>query len=459
MLIWLAALAVALALARAAGLSGAMVALNYNEGWNAFHGQAAMTGAALYPQPPSLMTNNYPPLSFFVVGLMGRLTGDLIVAGRIVSLLSTLIAGWAVYAIARRMALGAMLAVFAAVLFLGKLLAASSYIGIDDPQMLGHALGCLGFLCVISGVESTRRLALGALLLTCALFVKQMFVIQPLALLIWLALTNPRSAVQFAGFGVVFCAIGLGISHVTGFDPIATLLTARSYALDWVLQSARDFLLVSFAPLAAGLYMLRKGHVRKEQGFALLCGIYMALALVIGLYFSGGAGVGRNGLFDAAIAGALSAGLLAQTLRPTRAVLFALACLVPLGIAGAERAAKPDPATRETATREDIAFLESRPGPALCEFLSYCYWAGKAGEVDAFNTVETIEAGARDEADITRLLDAKAFATIQLEHTSRFADLPAFQAALQRNYRVAAQSPNGVFWVPILAPSATLTRD
>lgn len=270
-------------------------------------------------------------------------------------------------------------------------------------------------------------------------------------MLIWLALTNPRSALRFAGFGVAFCVIGLGISHVTGFDPIATLLTARSYALDWVLQSARDFLLVSFAPLAAGLYMLRK-----EQGFALLCGVYMALALVIGLYFSGGAGVGRNGLFDAAIAGALSAGLLAQTLRPTRAVLFALACLVPLGVAGAERVAKPNPATREAATRADIAFLKSRPGPALCEFLSYCYWAGKTGEVDAFNTVEAIQSGTRDAADITRLLDAKVFSTVQLEHTSRFASLPAFQAALRHNYRIAAQSPNGAFWVPTVAPSATL---
>ena len=36
----------------------------------------------------------------------------------------------------------------------------------------------------------------------------------------------------------------------------------------------------------------------------------------------------------------------------------------------------------------DIAFLKSRPGPALCDQLSLCLWAGKGAEVDVFNVGE-----------------------------------------------------------------------
>ena len=117
-LIRFTALAVALALLWLASIAGVQVYRGYNEGWNAYHAAAAMTGGTLYPRAPSLMVNNYPPLSFFIVGAVGRLVGDMIVAGRVVSLVSTLVAGWTVFAIARRMGVGAMLALFAVLLFL-----------------------------------------------------------------------------------------------------------------------------------------------------------------------------------------------------------------------------------------------------------------------------------------------------------------------------------------------------
>src|SRR5947209_10161883 len=66
--------------------------LDPNEGWNAAHALAAMAGGTLYPSPQSLMVNNYPPLSFYIVGALARLTGDAVIAGRILSLISFLAA-------------------------------------------------------------------------------------------------------------------------------------------------------------------------------------------------------------------------------------------------------------------------------------------------------------------------------------------------------------------------------
>src|SRR5437868_11040222 len=41
--------------------------LDPNEGWNAAHALALLAGHGLYPPPQSLMVNNYPPLSFYLV--------------------------------------------------------------------------------------------------------------------------------------------------------------------------------------------------------------------------------------------------------------------------------------------------------------------------------------------------------------------------------------------------------
>src|SRR5260370_33126607 len=61
-----------------------------NEGWNAYHADAAVGGGALYPSPDTLIVNNYPPLSFYVLGLLGRVFCDPLYVGRVLSLLATL---------------------------------------------------------------------------------------------------------------------------------------------------------------------------------------------------------------------------------------------------------------------------------------------------------------------------------------------------------------------------------
>jgi hypothetical protein len=53
-----------------------VIPLDYNEGWNAFHAARAMAGAPLYPPPTAVITHNYPPLSFYLVGTLGTWLGD-----------------------------------------------------------------------------------------------------------------------------------------------------------------------------------------------------------------------------------------------------------------------------------------------------------------------------------------------------------------------------------------------
>ena len=86
-LAWGASAALALAtlvlLARNILAIPAHVPLDPNEGWNAAHALAAMAGHGLYPPPQALMVNNYPPLSFYLIGAVAGAGHDVLAAGRL----------------------------------------------------------------------------------------------------------------------------------------------------------------------------------------------------------------------------------------------------------------------------------------------------------------------------------------------------------------------------------------
>src|SRR3954468_22843927 len=76
-----------------------------NEGWNAYHADAAMRGAAqLYPPSDELIANNYPPLSYYVIRWLGILFAAPLYVGRAVSILSTLAIGVHAAAVVRQFA-------------------------------------------------------------------------------------------------------------------------------------------------------------------------------------------------------------------------------------------------------------------------------------------------------------------------------------------------------------------
>ena len=61
------------------------------EGWNAYLQDAAAAGLPIYPPPGSLVGNNYPPLSFYAIGFIGRMLGtDNLFVGRAISIVALL---------------------------------------------------------------------------------------------------------------------------------------------------------------------------------------------------------------------------------------------------------------------------------------------------------------------------------------------------------------------------------
>jgi hypothetical protein len=438
------------------------ISLDPNEGWNAYHAAAAIAGQTLYPDTSSFMTNNYPPLSFYTTGLLGKTVGDNIVAGRILSLTSFLLVSGGIAILARKWSCRRSEALFTALFFAASLLLFSDYVGMNDPQLLGHALQISGLvLLVVPRRESHLNDIAVAALFVAGWFVKHNLVALPLASIIWLSTRDQVRAKRLVAITLAMIASGLLIFRLTfGVDLISRLTSPRIYDIYYLLTSVRTWLPWAGLPLATTFaFGIRFRH---DDG-PMFAAVYALAGTIVGVVLSGGAGVDANAMFDADIAIALGAGLAVAKLRTTgggwRAaspwLTVALAIPFALGLTTNFEGDWPTgdfwlhPMQNEAShSKANIAWLKLHPGRVMCETLALCYWAGKTAEVDVFNLDQQFETGARAEGPFIELLAGRKFAALQIETLSPF-PLPAkIHDALLANYRVEHFDDDGFFLVP-----------
>ncbi|MDB5901162.1 MAG: hypothetical protein JWM26_40 [Betaproteobacteria bacterium] len=431
------------------------VPLDPNEGWNAFHAAAAVAAGALYPAPESLYFNNYPPLSFYVVGAIGSFTNDYIVAGRALSIASFLWVVGCAGLSARALGASREHAAFAAVFLAAVLLRYSHYVGIDDPQLFGHAVAMTGTVALLRRPASLSAAVFAAALYACALFIKPNLLAAPIATLAWLLACHRRSAAVYAAAGAV-AALVLLLGCIGAYGPafISHLLSPRTYAaselasgsLKWFGKTAPFF--VPLAWLAARW---------REDAAALWCLLYVGLAVALGTWFIGGAGVDQNVYFDAYIGLAVAAAIVLERVRASSArAALALACYVaPLAVSSVVglHAAWLTPRywlapldAHERAFAQAVAFVRERPGPAACEEQALCYWAGKRPTVDYVNLGQHVAAGRVDEKLLLSRIEAARFDVIQLSR------VPPADSALARALAAtcveARRDAWGIYFVP-----------
>jgi hypothetical protein len=405
--------------------------LDPNEGWNAAHALSLLAGASLYPPPQSLMVNNYPPLSFYLVAALTKVTGDAITAGRILSLVSFLGICASLALVVRQMALSAHAQWVAALFFAATLLIASDYVGMDDPQLLGHAVQLFALLLLLRGRTLTAAAGFAV-----SLFIKHNLLALPLAAALWLWQRDRKACSRFSIAGGGFAALGLILFYLTYGASLLSVVASPRLISPANIISGVSHLWWAALPLA-GLYLLR--DPRRE-----LCLLYASIALIVGLLFSAGDGVDVNVFFDLAIACALGLGLLAET-GSARAALCALPLPVFLALNFHDNNFFFTPDFRSQSAR-DIAFLESRPGPALCDQLSLCLWAGKGADVDVFNIGEQIKTGARDPSNLAAMIAARRFAALQLQDVSALGE--PVRKEIELHYRADHSDDNGTFFIP-----------
>lgn len=449
--------------------------IDFNEGWNGYFQVRAIAGQPLYSGYPPFFANNYPPLSFYLVGAIGQVIGDPVLAGRLVSLAALVAIAWASGSIVRAAGGGKwerLLTIATCVLLFAAF--ATDYLGMDDPQLLGQSLATTALAVYLGGAPSARRTILTALLVTVSVMTKHNLMLVPLLITghVLLRGTTQARTAWFAS-GVALAAISAGLLWaLAGAAPFAMILAPRTWEVDRAFLFTVEILARYQAPIAvigAGLYAARR---RPPAKFVL---VYLIAAVALGAAWSGGAGTDINVFFDISIALGIGAGLVAIELRereisPRRIACFALLAnagalfFAPqaLGRFGVDMAGElPD---RARLFAEDTAWLRARTGPVLCQSQLLCLRSGKPLFYDSFNATQAMRFGKLPKDTLTGMLARHEIAVIQISDLPARSpnDPPGVQAyparfvnfeddvftALDRYYRVDRVGISGRFYVP-----------
>jgi len=434
----LIALAIASGLIEPLLLLRRYIPLDSNEGWNAYFSSIAMSGGALYPPPDSLITNNYPPLSFYIVGMAGRLVGDTIFAGRLIALLSLFWVTWCIYSWLRVTGSTVRIALVGAAAFLAFVVTyAQFYVGMNDPQWLAHAIMLSGLVVLWRGEASTRALIVACVLMVVAGWTKHLLIPVPLATTLWLLLRSRRAFfIWIVCAGLLVTAAAAMTWWIYGPDVFHGLMAGRQYSRH--LAFTRTSTAVEhFAPIVVlSIVMLAKAFASQRTRFA---AIYLVVSAGIAASASGGAGVDVNAYFDLMIACGICTGLAIDMLwsrgtSPGDALTASAklaACpaviVLALGISTASYAAMLVPGTiaaiRDIDLREATSLREIRlladvgKGRAACEGPALCYWAKTPFMLDFFMFGQKLKTGRLPESACEAAFGAR-ISMVQLESST-----------------------------------------
>lgn len=430
---------------------------NNNEGWNAHHATRALEGDDLYPPSDALITNNYPPLSFYVVGGLGRGLDDNVRAGRILALVSLLTVAAMTGTIARFLSGSGLVGATATLLCLATIGGHfQNYVALDDPQMFGHALQYLGLGALLRGRGDRRGIVACAVLVVLGGLVKHILVAIPLGVTLWLWMERRKEFRLWAVSCLVLGSIAGGILYaVYGSSVFESVLgNERTYGIHLLTQALERWIL-PLAPLlvgAAGVLAVRRGpRIR-------LVAIIGAFSLCLGMLSSLAEGVNYNAIFDALFVAVILAPVVAHRLSeegcrlawlwPWVMVLPVLLVLPARALESVEsQRSRPE---RSAIANEDLDWIEARPGRVLCEDSALSYWTERSFELDFFNFRQKRKVGLLDGNRLIGRLDARVYTVVQLDRPEATATLgPDVQDAIERNYELARQSPvNGWLFVP-----------
>jgi hypothetical protein len=392
------------------------IIINSNEGWNAFFDDAALGEMQLYPSPNQLITNNYPPLSFYIVGSLGKMLGDTILAGRLLSLLAIGVISFFIAQIIKQLSLtsgkladsfqGSLIGV---TYFIGTLtIFFKWYVGANDPQLLAQAIMIIGFFLFIKAMEQDRNYWIAIFVMVIAGFFKHNIITMPLTMMLWLVIQKKWKVFFFCSFfALSLILLGFAIClSVYGFNFYYNFTTPRTWLLFKVIHAFSDL-----GALSVGLlfWFAASWKFRKESSICLVT-LMIFIGLIVGFIQRLGNGVFVNAQFDLVIALSIGLGVIFTLLIRENSYLLALGGVVafvlffflePSFLDIFSPSYHKRLAESEQIMKEHIEMVRALPGDVFCE--SYvAYRAGKPFAADALNVEERMRIGRLPKDTMTR---------------------------------------------------------
>ena len=275
------------------------------------------------------MANNYPPLSFYLIGGLSANFGDAVYVGRVLSLLATASIAVAIGCSVRQFGGSRLSAWLAGLWFLATLSRfVDRYVGMNDPHLLALAIMVWAMVWFIRCRQKHRAVEGAILLMVLAGFFKHTLLAIPLASLVWLAWSDRRLALRAAMVGTGAAASGLALCWAAYGDAFFRQLTMpREYSLTQALASLGRLQWIAPALIIFAIWLwyrwrgcgaavpaARAGETPAPQVAAVDDGlrftvIFVAIAFVLHFFQKMGAGVDDNAQFELAVAVAIGLGL------------------------------------------------------------------------------------------------------------------------------------------------------
>jgi hypothetical protein len=290
--------------------------------------------------------------------------------------------------------------------------------------------------------------------------IKHNLLAAPLVVFIDLLIRSRARAARFAVFGVLLLVASLFVNQWAGGPYfMAQLLTPRVYSTS-KLMSCVQILFPVLVPLILGAVWsvrnLRDGKFR-------VIALYFFISLPLGIALYGGGGTTVNMFFDCFLAVAMILGVLLDRIWQSETVwlrrggawrwavplvLFQLPCteIPPVHLHGLKGEKKDFTA--------EVNFIAAQPGPALCESLLRCYYAGKPYVIDPFNSTSLVRLGKLDGNEWVQRIANKEFGAIQTYQSVALMDRPnarfpdAVLDAIDQDYKIAVQDSKTVIYIP-----------
>ena len=446
------------------------ISLNNNEGWNAYWSTRALAGEPIYTDAASPLSNNYTPLSFYIVGWLGRAIGDLVLAGRLLSLAglagTTLLVGL----IAARVGKPTRWAwAGAATFLLVAVTMAYRYVASDDPQWMAEAIQLLGLLPLMtrSGAAPSRgRVVLACLVLLLAGLIKHNQLALPFAITIGLAVHDRRLLATWLATGAVaLSAILMMLDSLYGpafIDQVA--FHQRTLHIAYIVPALASLSFLVPASIIAAVYLPRLRGWKSDLRLTILAA-FALLAVPLGIFERFGAGVSQNAHFDAVIAIGILLGVVLSSFSRRQLSTVSRLALMTLVVAPATGKDIVNLPRRiddwremnrtDEAWREAIRFLAARPGPIGCERPALCYWADKPYSLDFSNYGQKLRRTG-DPWNLRGKIARHYFSALVIIRDDRYrhgdARLPDdFYRLINRHYRVERVLPDDLY---LMVPAA-----
>ncbi|GAC1627140.1 MAG: hypothetical protein NVS4B4_10440 [Bradyrhizobium sp.] len=395
------------------------------EGWNAYFQDAAAAGARLYPEANSLTVNNYPPLSFYFVGLLGQMLGDNLFVGRGLSLAGLIGVAVEIFLCARMLSGGRAGPMIGALWYVAIMAHNSSiYVGANDPQLAGEAIMGAGMVLMLARDRAGKSATPALLLMVVGGFWKHNMIGIPLTAVAWLFLNHGKQAVRPVAMSALAAGAGLIVcGGIFGKEFFENLLVARKYSLGQVVANIGH---LQWSAPAFIIWAIWASTNRSVAARFTMLHVLISLFACLLQWF--GDGVFGNAEFDLILALGIATGVTFEGMKSTafarRSIAqAAMVAILAIRLVASERQEPMrilvDPHFRseiyalERSVRADADRVANLSGSVYCTNKLVCRLAGKAFVADDFKVEQMTATRAIARAQLDQILRSQNITTFR----------------------------------------------